>query len=278
MGFLNLCWKFNENMIRVHCLLTIGPDRVDTGLNLINSANQQGILIHVLWRENCRPLALDFELATDIETDFNVSLSKARNILLKELLLNGKADDSDVIFLGDDDGSFPPDLAQNIYGSFEDSSLLWALGRYAPSQREINIKRFPNQEKVALGQRESLRMASSLGIYARLSLIKSVGFFDEMLGIGTSIPVGEDTDYVLRLVNASGRARYLPTLLQFHPYKPESKDLVAARIKFLAYLKNKDNAFNYAYIRSIVASLLKRRLTFAEIRYITLSKEPRVGS
>ncbi len=256
----------------MHCLVTIGPDRLDTGLVLLESGIQQGILMHVLWRENCKPGNLAFCLETDLQIDSSLPLSKARNLLLRELFESGKVNDSDVVFLGDDDGVFPLNLKENIDKVFMDINVSWALGRYTPSMTSVNLARFPNYQIDSLSQTQILRMASSLGIYSRIGLMKIVGFFDENIGIGTDVLVGEDTDYVFRLKKASRQAIYYPNLVQFHPYKLSSKDLVVARVKFLAYLKTKDNFFVFPFIRFIISSLIRRRLSFREMWKIICSE------
>lgn len=50
----------------------------------------------------------------------------------------------------------------------------------------------------------------------RRALIDRIGLFDERFGPGTSIPAGEDTDYIYRAYLANIRIEYVPDMTIFH--------------------------------------------------------------
>jgi hypothetical protein len=250
-------------MITAHCLISIGPERLSSGIELLRIGSDLGINLHVVWRDFCRPEELDLELQYEVQVS-NCSLSHARNILLEHIFIHEVLDDA-IIFFGDDDGLFPLDLKQQIHETFADPTLLWTLGCYGPDRLGLDIVRFPDKNLEDLSQRQILKIASSLGIYARGHLVKSVGFFDERIGIGTSILVGEDTEYALRLRTVSDQATYSSRLFQFHPYKPDSSEKILARLDFLFYLNRKHGGYRIALFRNFLSNILRRNLRLNEI-------------
>lgn len=67
----------------------------------------------------------------------------------------------------------------------------------------------------------------------RKSLIDKIGFFDPLFGVGTLIPGGEDTDYIMRAYLQGYRIEYVPALRVDHFHGRQS--IKSAQILLLNY-------------------------------------------
>ncbi len=131
-----------------------------------------------------------------------VSLSGARNILLKQAYakFNDFGDD-DIFAFPDDDAWYPPGLLSWLVKQFSGAqNLNLFVCRYGSDPVDLFSK---NQEALFGRNLNSylalyLRTASSNTIFIRASLALKTGFFDERLGVGAKINGGEDLDYALR--------------------------------------------------------------------------------
>jgi glycosyltransferase involved in cell wall biosynthesis len=78
-------------------------------------------------------------------------------------------------------------------------------GRWAPAAAEISRRRV-------------FRQGNSASLFLRRAAVAAVGGFDEQLGLGADSPwwAGEETDYLLRLLEHGFRLQYVPSLEIFH--------------------------------------------------------------
>jgi hypothetical protein len=158
-------------------------------------------------------------------------LSELRNLVLSYLLRSELLDDADVVAFCDDDGRWPIGHGNVIGQVFGDDAIDWVLGGYAASLDSIDRSRFPDCREVLTARKVADR-ASSVGIYARVRAIREVGRFRVDLGVGTRIPVGEDTDYAWRLLGR-GRGVYDSRLMSLHRYesrRPAHRVVPASRL------------------------------------------------
>lgn len=63
------------------------------------------------------------------------------------------------------------------------------------------------------------------------AVFERVGFFDENLGPGSSIPAAEDTDYIFRAYLASFMIEYVPCMTVFHNHGRRQKKEIQALIR-----------------------------------------------
>ena len=252
-----------REQIEFHCLLSVGQDRIMTALELISEAAKFDISMHVVWRGGIPEFEENVKTYVSIVAG-DCSLSKARNILLRNMMKDPTISDDAVIFLADDDGQFPVDFHDRLEEVFS-KNLNWVLGSYGPSSKEIDRNRFPENSLSALSRKEILRISSSLGIYVRFSLLKEVGFFNEDLGLGSRICVGEDTEFALRLKRFSGSAQYNPRLLQIHPYKQKTQSQNLDTLCFLFYMTFQFPTFTYSAVRYAASALISRKIQTKEV-------------
>lgn len=140
-----------------------------------------------------------------------ISLSHARNLLLDKIFVSGCLENAVVCF-PDDDAWYPDQTLLNIVRRFEQTPLLdlWVC-RSGPSPKWAN-----SQELVPLRVQPLLSNGTSNTIFLRGSLVRSIGFFDENLGLGTPAKSGEDTDYALRAFQQARCSVFLDSVVIGH--------------------------------------------------------------
>ena len=152
-----------------------------------------------------------------ISTKGLVSLSHARNLGLNEI--NG-----DIVAFPDDDCWYPRNLLEQINNCFNtDSSLdcVCCCG-YDPDKKRTLSKRISNKDVVNISTINALRYPMSIGIFAKS---KSNIRFDEELGAGTKWGSGEESDYILQLLNQKYIIKFYSKILVYHPYNNEASEL-----------------------------------------------------
>ncbi len=153
-------------------------------------------------------------------------LSRARNAGLARL-------GADVIAFPDDDCTYPDDLLERVAHRFAaDPSLGGLTGRAA----DMSGRSSPSWPLApAEVTRENMwNRAISFAIFLRASVVGAVGLFDEELGLGSGRPwsSGEETEYLIRAVDAGARIEYDPELLVPHDekaYTPTALRIAGAR-------------------------------------------------
>jgi hypothetical protein len=246
--------------MKIHCLIVVGKQSLTNAMHSISILNKNGILVHVLWREGSKPRSFQIQTETEVEVP-KISLSQARNLLLTSMKNCSSLEENDVIFFPDDDGSIPDHFGDNVMLVFADYRIKWALGCYLPIDQKLDTRRFPQIQVRRCSRKEILKISSSHGLYVRYGVLKSVGFFDENLGVGARIGVGEDTEMALRLRGFTGESPYFPILVQHHPYKP-GKYSPTEKFQFLAYLSVRDFNMYFSLFRYTVRIIMLERLNF----------------
>jgi len=139
-------------------------------------------------------------------------LSRARNIGLRRI-------SGDLLCFPDDDCWYPPELLAQVAAFF---------GRFP--QYDGYTGRAVNESGIAVGGRydkqpgdisfyNAWNRAMSFAIFLRVSVFRSVEYFDESLGVGSGTRYGsaEETDYLIRAIQQGHALYYDPALFVFHP-------------------------------------------------------------
>lgn len=165
---------------------------------------------------------------------------------------------SDVVAFPDDDCAYPEDLLERVAQRFAvDSSLGGLTGRAA----DLTGRSSPSWPRTG-GEvtRENLwTRAISFAIFLRASAVAAVGRFDEELGLasGRAWSSGEETEYLVRAVDAGVRVEYDPELVVRHDEKAFSpaalRDAGAREGASVGYILRK-----HGYPRLTVARMLIR--------------------
>jgi glycosyltransferase involved in cell wall biosynthesis len=160
-------------------------------------------------------------------------LSRARNAALPKVR-------ADVVAFPDDDCVYPPDLLLSVTQRLADLDGVTGREPWWPTG-------------AAVLTRDNLwNRAISFTIFLRREVVEQVGRFDEALGLPSGS--GEETDYLIRALDAGARIEYDPTLVIEHPRKPADLSAVGARDgASLGYILRK-----HRYPRRTVTRMLVR--------------------
>lgn len=248
----------------IHCVLIVGLNRFESGVKMIKSAKNPNVKLHIVWRGYSTIPNLGKLTKASFQTALSeCSLSMGRNLMLSKILSDESVSDNDVICFADDDGEWPSNLPKEIEIVFS-QSINWALGIYGPIEG-VNRARFPFCSHDYLDHNAILERGSSLGIYARVGLVRKAGYFDEELGLGSRIPVGEDLDFILRLKRISREAPYRPSICQIHEYSSvDSKERMISSLHFYCYMKTKGLPLTMPFTRRVCSLFLKDVLSLKE--------------
>ncbi|MFC1568319.1 glycosyltransferase family 2 protein [Candidatus Margulisiibacteriota bacterium] len=141
-----------------------------------------------------------------------IGLSRARNIGLRQA-------SGDVIAFPDDDCWYPGDLLGQVNGDFDDHSEVAVLtGRVMDPAGKPVAGRFL-KKSCPVNKFNLWCTSASVTIFVKSVVAKKVNGFDESLGVGASTRflASEETDYLLRLLEAGARINYEPEFLVYHP-------------------------------------------------------------
>ena len=140
-------------------------------------------------------------------------LSRARNAALGQLR-------ADIVAFPDDDCVFTPDLLERVAREFMTTPELDGItGRAVGTDGQSSPSWAIDQ---ALLTRENLwNRAISFTIFLRRAVVERAGRFDERLGLGSNGPSssGEETEYLVRALDANARIEYDPSLVVMHEEK-----------------------------------------------------------
>jgi glycosyltransferase involved in cell wall biosynthesis len=140
-------------------------------------------------------------------------LSRARNVGLKYAT-------GEIIAFPDDDCWYLPNALKEINSALCESPLIDGVtGRYSNEfgKTEGRWQIYSGD----VGRENVWRTAISFTIFLRRELVRSIGDFDEQLGVGSGSRwgSGEETDYLLRAIARGATIRYDPEILIRHPVK-----------------------------------------------------------
>lgn len=185
-----------------------------------------------------------------------VSLSAARNLLLKEAARTGNLDAAEMIAYPDDDCWYPAETLRTIADRFRSSEDLdFLFCRYSSNPLQGGTKAGPI---VTAGARHVVRNASSNTIFFRAHVVRAIGGFDEMLGVGTPNNGGEDVEYALRAYLKARRSEYVDAEIVGHRDKDGSLRAKYYRGALLAIRRHafEDAGIAWEYLRKIAVGLV----------------------
>ena len=136
-------------------------------------------------------------------------LSRSRNLALAHI-------DGDIVAIADDDCAYEPDTVAQIISAFENHDAAGVvMGRAFGFGEAIS----DSGNAFKLSHFNIFKNCPSYVQFYRMSVIKSVGMFDESLGVGSDTPFqsGEETDYALRAIRAGFSVLRVPSIIVRHP-------------------------------------------------------------
>jgi glycosyltransferase involved in cell wall biosynthesis len=137
-------------------------------------------------------------------------LARARNAALPQLR-------APLVAFPDDDCVYPSDLLERVARRFAAEPELGGLTGRAASAAGRSAATWPRDAGEVT--RENLWQRSiSFTIFLRAAAVTAVGSFDDELGLGSGTPwsSGEETEYLVRAVDAGVRIEYDPDVVVVH--------------------------------------------------------------
>lgn len=241
---------------------------INTFLESISVNNKYiRVLVFLLEQNN---LNLNVEYYCTEYTDIQVfrianiiGLSVARNYLLGKL--NNRSISFDYIMFPDDDSIFSDDFFIN-YNYVVDKKTSYLFDVFFVGTKKL-YKNNCLLDKELLNV-EHFKYAMSVNLMINRLTYECVGFFDEMMGVGSYYGAAEDSDYFLRAIKANAVFAYSKQLFNYHPnfedkYSAMKLCDLCRRFKGygmgVAYLYRKHSLYRESVlllIRAIVGSFL----------------------
>ncbi|MGF1756330.1 glycosyltransferase family 2 protein, partial [Vibrio makurazakiensis] len=145
------------------------------------------------------------KVADVIFSDDVISLSSARNRMIKFAMNNGLLAESSIITFPDDDCWYPNDNLAELVDKFDiDPELELLVCRYSSKTKLVS-----DSVEQRLSTKDLIEHGSSVTLFVRKELIDIDDFFDEKLGIGSVNNGGEDLDFSLRAYAKSTKSLFI---------------------------------------------------------------------
>lgn len=185
-----------------------------------------------------------------------IGLSRARNIGIK--FCKNK-----IVCFPDDDCYYPITLIAYVLKQFENSSIQFLTGSYAPEGSDC----FKRDSARRLNIRNVGKYLSSVTFFARREYLSDFKF-DERIGAGTRLSFGEEIDFVFRNLNNKKISLFDPNIHVFHPNTIRNIGAVQANHIYgtILGLNYKNNAIKTYFLLGLFKLLfifITGRATFA---------------
>jgi glycosyltransferase involved in cell wall biosynthesis len=216
--------------------------------------NPEGFLIDVI--KNYSPFFEIKHLITER------GLSRARNAGIKVA-------EGDIFAFPDDDCVYPGDLLIKVKKIFEKQVEIDGIAGRPVSIDGGRMDQKFLKERAWVTKNNVFFTVVSYTLFLRRSLIESVGYFDEKLGVGsgTAFGSGEEVDFILRALEKNFKILYFPEIMVGHPSKDpaltgftkeELKKAKSYNAGFAYILKKYDYSLSFkikALIRPILGAI-----------------------
>jgi hypothetical protein len=255
-------------------------DRLDDLRKLIASADEAlnggeiSNLRHIILIQGCTSAQrqpIEKQLPDWVEllsTEERLSSPVARNLMIRHLVESDGFDPDAFVGFPDDDAWYPKRTLACVarhFGGPADIQLL--LTRYGPE---------PSAGQCGQAFRPTLQQALSSGacasIFVRAGLVAQLGGFHELLGLGTKLRGGEDTEFVHRAFHrAGGRVRCVPGFLVGHAAADPAKKALYYEGGLAALMAHSQVSATarLALLRKLAVGMwlvLRNRMSLAEYR------------
>jgi glycosyltransferase involved in cell wall biosynthesis len=140
-------------------------------------------------------------------------LARARNMGLKHF-------SGQVAAFPDDDCWYAPDTLEKVARAFHENPKSDGIcGRGVDESRPDDFIFF-SRRNGWVSKKNVWQRSTSISIFLRSQVIRSIGSFDPSLGIGSQDGrnAGEEGDYLIRAIESGFRIYYLSEVCIFHPY------------------------------------------------------------
>lgn len=140
-----------------------------------------------------------------------LGLSYNRNIGLK--IAKGS-----YVAFPDDDCSYPPSLLKKVSYKFQNNDINFLTFRCEDedSNRPL-LRTFPkSNKKLSVGN--VMRMGMSISIFTERAILNESTYFNESIGSGCEYGSGEESDFLMKLIECGHKGYYYSDIIVNHPY------------------------------------------------------------
>jgi GT2 family glycosyltransferase len=158
-----------------------------------------------------------------LQAPADLDSSSARNLALRFARERGLLGASRIVGFPDDDCVYPPGLITAVSDVMRETGAEVVCGAYALEPDSVDPLRFPAR-RIALTPRLVPPLCPMSATFFTGAVVKRVGLLDERFGLGAPFGAAEDTDYVVRAIEAGYEGLYAPdAIFVHHPYKAHRK-------------------------------------------------------
>lgn len=199
-------------------------------------------------------------------------LSRGRNVGLEHISGN-------VVCFPDDDCWYPANTLERVADALSANQNCDGItGRAVDESGSSHYDWFPERD-APIDRKNVWRQAISFTIFLRRDVIHKIGYFDETLGVGSDRGrlSGEETDYLIRTIDAGFNLAYHADICVFHPcpipvYSRKTMRKTRAYAKGFSYVLKKHHypfAFvSYYWARALGGVLISlAKLQLGNTRY-----------
>lgn len=139
-------------------------------------------------------------------------LSRARNLGIQHIK-------GELVAFPDDDCWYPKNLLEQVSMKFKNTPDIDGVSGMCIDENGVKSLNEWADKSTILSRENVWKNASSPTIFLSSDLVKSVGCFDESLGLGSGTiwGSGEETDYLIRAIDNKWRIQYIPEIVIGHP-------------------------------------------------------------
>ena len=167
----------------------------------------------------------------------------------------------DILAFPDDDCWYEDKVIERVIRSFQSQRLGGLVARWVEQSGALPAQAY----QLDLSAWRNFRggHASSISLFLDRTLFRTIGGFDERLGVGGWYGAAEETDFVLRALAHGARLEHVPDILVHHAYNTQPVGALAGicrqarrrgRGTGAIYAKHKLDA--YVIVRGLVAPVL----------------------
>lgn len=248
------------------CTLNRKEELMELFISLTNQSykNFEIILVDQNESDILKDLVKKFEKTLSIvHIKSEKGLSKSRNLGIKYAK-------GDILAFPDDDCIYEKNILSEVNSILTTTVYDFISCNTKDKNKEESIVKMPQIESIMNGDIYKI-IGVSITLFFKSNLIRSVGNFDEELGVGagTIYGAGEETDYLIRALKKGFIGIYKPNLFIYHPAKETIYDReTCARSKLYGGGTGKIARRyynNYYKIRILLVPLIKLLLSIPRI-------------
>lgn len=209
-----------------------------------------------------------------LSVEGRLSSPAARNVMIHRLMDDASFAPDAFVAFPDDDAWYPSGALACVAAHFQSPDLQLLLCRYGPSPSAAGCS-----TAFAATLQQALSRGACAAIFVRAALLAELGGFHPLLGLGTRLSGGEDTEFVHRAFQRAGKnAAWVPGFLVGHAAAEPAKKAKYYEGGLTAIMAHSRTsaAARVALVRKLAVGIwlvLKRQMSFpAYLRSVRVAR------